>query len=213
MSENLYKTDTNAVLRFFEQPEKNNFASEQAGKPIFDTVLKAEVITPGQSASTLEVEIERVFSKFAGSKTPPRRSRYYDKYKAQVEAYRSDSGEYVDSGTPVRSWAQIDRGTAETLAAQGIYTVEALAGISDTALGNLGTGARTLREQAKSFLLSREFGVPSAQTSAENVALKEENTRLAEENATLKAQISALQAAAEATPKVQTKKTPAQNTI
>lgn len=202
MSENLYKTDTNAVLRFFEQPEKNNFASEQAGKPIFDTVLKAEVITPGQSASTLEVEIERTFSKFGKDKPPaPRRTRYYDKYKAQVEAYRTDSGDYVDDGTPVKSWQQIDRGTAETLCAQGIHTVEALASISDSALGNLGTGARTLREQAKAFLLSREFGIPAAQTSAENATLKEENTRLTDEVASLKAQIAVYEAAAAKTDK------------
>lgn len=201
MSNNkLYKTDTNAVLRFYEMPDKNNFASERAGKPVFDTVLMAEIITPGQSASTLEVEIERVFTPIDGSENRKvRRSKYYDKYQAQVEAHKNETGEYVDDGMPIRNWAQIDRGLAETLAAQGIYTVEALAGISDTALTSVGLGARTLRDQAKAYLVSREFGIPSSQMAAENATLAEENKRQAEEIAQLKLQLSQYEAAASAT--------------
>lgn len=207
MAHKLYKTDTNAVLRFYEQAAKNNFSSEQAGKPVFDTVLMAEIITPGQSASTLEVEIERTITPLSGDKKTVRRTKYYDKYQKQVEAHKNDTGEYADDGMPIRSWAQIDRGTAETLAAQGIYTVEALANISDTALSNIGLGARQLRDQAKAYVLSREFGIPSSQMASENSTLREENERLTKENEELKAE---LKKAAEAKPAKATKAASAQ---
>lgn len=182
MNPRLYKTDSNAVLRFYEQPSKNNFASEAQGKPVYDTVLMAEIITPGQASSTLEVELERVFS-WKPEDAPDRvkRTRDYAKYHAQIEAYRNETGEFVDDGMPIRNWAQIDRGTAETLAAQGIHTVEALAGISDGNLSNLGTGARMLRDKAQAYITSREFGIPTAQMTSDNEKFKQENAMLREQ--------------------------------
>ena len=198
MSEHLYKTDTNAVLRFFETADKNNFWSERAGKPVFDTVLMAEVITPGQAASTLTVEIERTFNEAAGlnedGSRKVRHTNHYTKFQKQVEAYKSDSGEYIDDGTPLKSWAQIDRGTAETFIAQGIHTVEGLASVSDGVLHNLGMGARTLREQAKAFLTARQFGMPTAQQAAEQVRLETRVAELEAENASLKEALAQAQA-------------------
>lgn len=176
MSDNLYKTDTNAVVRFYEQADKNNFLSEQEGHPVFDTVLMAEVITPGLSAGTLEVEIERVFNEAAGlgpkGERKIRRTSHYKRFNAQVEAYKTDSGEYIDDGTPIKSWPQIDTGTAQTLISRGIFTVEALASVADSALGSLGIGGRSLRDKANAFIVSRQFGIPTAQQSAENTKLK-----------------------------------------
>lgn len=177
----MYKTETNAVLRFFEEAPKNNFLSEQEGKPIFDTALMCEVITPGQAASTLTLELERTLNSVAGldedGKRKVKRTGHFKRFEAQVKAYRTDSGEFIDDGTPIGSWAQIDKGTAETLKSQGIFTVEALASVSDGSLGNLGTGARTMRDQAASFLTSRQFGLPDAQNSA---ALSKATSEIAE---------------------------------
>lgn len=187
MSEHLYKTDTGVVLRFYESPELNNFLSGKSGTPVYDTVLSAEVIVPGQAASTLSVEIERVFAQTDGAEKRVRRSSYYDLYKAQVEAYKNDTGEFIVDGTPIKSWSNIDAGTAQTLIAQGVYTVEALAGISDAALGNIGLFGRTLREQAKAYLVSREFGIPSAQMASQIADLQTENENLKAEIEALKA--------------------------
>ncbi len=189
--DHLYKTDTNAVIRFYEEPSQNNFLSEKRGKPVYDTVIMAEIIVPGQSASTLCVEVERVLHEEFGldgnGERQIIRSRYYEKYEAQVEAFKKDTGQHAIDGTPIRSWAQIDAGTAQTLIAQGIFTIEALASVSDSALTNIGLFARTLREQAKAYLTAREFGVPSAQMASELAELKEQVATLMAENAALKA--------------------------
>lgn len=196
----LYKTDTNAVVRFYETALKNNFQSEKAGKPVFDTAVMAEVITPGQSASTLEVIIERKLTVPDNDGKEVIRTRYYHQFQKQYEAFKADSDQYSDTGMPIRNWAQIDRGTAETLAAQGVHTVEALASVSDSALQNLGTGARSLREKAQQYILSREFGVPSAQLSAEVTLLKEEVERLTTELSAANTKIAEMEAAASAKP-------------
>ena len=196
----LYKTDTNAVLRFYETAIKNNFQSQLAGKPVFDTAVMAEVITPGQSASTLEVVIERKFTVPNADGQEYMRSPHYYKFQKQYEAFKADSDDHSDTGMPIRNWAQIDRGTAETLAAQGVHTVEALASVADSALQNLGVGARTLREQAQQYILSREFGVPSAQLSAEVTTLKEEVERLTAELKAANTKIAEMEAADNAKP-------------
>lgn len=201
MSEQLYKTDTNAVLRFYEEASKNNFLSERNGYPVYDTVLMVEVITPGQTATNLTVEVERVLNEAAGldedGKRKVKRSSHYNRYKSQIEAFKGDTGEHLDNGTPITSWAMVDKGTAQTLKANGIHTIEAFASVSDSALQNLGTGARTLRDQAKSWLNSRQFGVPDAQNTAELNKLREENAALKEEVASLKAALNAYKAEGE----------------
>lgn len=182
MNNNLYKTESNTVLRFYEDAVKNNFLSEKEGKPVYDTVLMAEVITPGQAASTLTVEVERTLNAAAGvdenGNRKVKRTGHYPRYQKQIEAFKgNDEHGVVDDGTPIGTWAMIDKGTAETLRAANIFTVEALASVADSALMNLGTGARTLRDQAKSWMTARTFGVPDAQNTA---ALNKAQTRIAE---------------------------------
>lgn len=191
MTEQLFKTDDgNAVLRFFEEAPKNNFLSEQQGVPIFDTALMCEVITPGQNASTLTIELERTLNSVAGldedGKRKVKRTGQYKRFEKQIEAYKGKTGEYVDDGTPIQTWAQIDRGQAMTLKALGIHTVEALASVADSALQNLGHGGRTLRDQAVSYLTSRQFGLPDAQNTAKLTKLEQENELLKQELAELK---------------------------
>lgn len=192
MSEQFYKTETNAVLRFYEEAGKNNFLSEKEGRPIYDSVLMCEVITPGQTASTLAVEIERTLNEAAGldesGNRKVKRSGHYAKYQKQVEAYKGATGEYLEDGTPIEQWAQVDRGQAQTLRQNGIRTIEALASVPDSALDRLGLGGRMLRDKAKSYLTSRMFGAPDAQNTA---ALIQAQSRIGE----LEAEVAELKSA------------------
>lgn len=180
----LFRAEDNTALRFYTRPEKNNFQSEQHGREIFDTVLCVQVITPGSTQQMPEFVCERVFCEEAG--LPPRQTEYYRRYQKQVEAFKANTGEYAVNGTPLSAWAQIDAGTVATLKAVGIQTVEQLAEVQDGHLLNLGIGGRTLRERAKQWITSREFGIPSAQSASEVVALREEVQRLQAENAQLR---------------------------
>jgi hypothetical protein len=179
----LYRADDGAVLRFQHKPRKNNFLSEQKGVPIFDTGLYVEVITPGSSESQPEFLVELTFSEEAGlNPDNSRKTKTYDphwtRFKTQIADFKSKSGATLVSGMPLSEWAQIDAGTVATLRAQNIVTVEQLAALQDNHLQNLGTGGRTLREQAKQFLQSRTFGLPSAQAANRITELEQENAGL-----------------------------------
>jgi hypothetical protein len=189
MSENLYKGPDGSALRFFERAVKNQFQSEQHGRPIFDTGLFVEVITPGSNESVPEFQVQLALSPEAGGGV--KKSAYYEKYSAQIEAFKASSGEFLQQGMPLSQWPQIAVGTVETLRAVGIHTVEQLAGVSDGNLMNLGTGGRTLREQAIQYLNAQQFGVPTAQAGAQLSAAQERIAQLEAENADLRAHLAA----------------------
>lgn len=169
------------ILRFFHEPAKNEGASINAGRAIFDTVLFVDVIAPGQQASTPRFEIERVFSevsmKALGLSDNTKRSYKYKEYQEQIEKFKRN--EEVDlGGTPLKFWPRIDRGLAATLAAVNIYTVEALANLSDANMDNVGLGARELREQAKAWLANAAGTADLSQLTNKVSEQTTENTRL-----------------------------------
>lgn len=202
MDQSIFKAEGNSAVRFYHEAVRNNFLSERHGRPIFDNVLFAEIITPGSASSTPIIEIERTLSAEASPEGAERQvivnTEAYSRFREQVEAFKAQNGEGTLDGTPLHHWPQIDVGTAATFRALGIITVEQLAEVSDGNLSNLGTGARMLREQARSFIASRQFGVPTAQMTAENVNLRTENERLIRELAEANETIARLSLAANA---------------
>ncbi len=182
----IFKSPDGAALRFFEEPVKNNFQSEKHGRPLFDNMLYVEVITPGSNESIPRFEVERTYCPEVGKGDGPNkriveRTAYYDRFKEAVEKYKSEDAGAVVDGTPLDQWPLIDKGTAQGYKALGIWTVEMLSGISDGNLGNLGIGGQVMREQAKQWLISRQFGVPSAQLAADKANLEQEVARLTRE--------------------------------
>lgn len=194
-SDQLYRTDKGVALRFFYEPSRNNFLSEKAGRSVFDTSLVVEVITPGSTESMPRFEVERTLAEEAGKGADGgrivKRGTKYEEYAPQIEAFKKQNGEYADEGTPITQWGNVDVGTAASLKAVGIHTVEMLAAVSDGNLMHLGTGGRTLRDQAIAFLNTRQFGVPSAQMAAETASLRNENERLKAQIADLEAKLAA----------------------
>lgn len=181
-SDQIYQGGDGTALRFFTAPVKNNFQSEKNGRPIFDTALYVEVMTPGSTESIPQFEVERTYCVEAGvdahGNRLVERSPKYAQYEPQVEAFKRQTGDHLAAGTPINQWAQIDVGTAASLKAAGIHTVEMLAGVSDTSLGNLGVGGRVMRDQARAFIQTQQFGVPTAAMAAESANLRDENIRL-----------------------------------
>lgn len=184
----LFRGNHGEALRFFTRALKNNFLSEKNGRPIFDTGLFVEIITPGSTASVPEKLIERTISE--GPNKGTHQTADYARFKAQVDAYKANTGEYAQDGMPITEWPQVDTGTAHTLRAQGIHTVEQLAQVADGNLQNLGTGAMHLRDKAKAYITARQFGIPVAQQTAENNELRAELARVTNERDTLLAQLA-----------------------
>lgn len=180
-TEGMVKGPEGTILRFFYDTARNEIASAAEGRPIFDSVLMVDVITPGQKASTPRFEIERVWAEQSiralNLTEPSRKSFRYDGFREQIEKFKADEKAVDMAGTPLKQWPRIDRALAATLAAVNVYTVEQLAGISDQNLTYLGMGGRELREAARAFLQASDTA------NAERLAgvaetLLQENERL-----------------------------------
>lgn len=145
-----------SLLRFGYSAEKNERASVMNGRAIFDTILWAEVVTPGQKSSTPRYELERVWSQQSkqalGLTEDSKRSFKYNEFREQVEKFKKMEEMSDMGGTPLSAWPRIDRALLATLQSLNIYTVEHLANLSDTNIQTIGMGAMELREQARAFL-------------------------------------------------------------
>lgn len=206
-SNGLYRAADGAALRFFEQADKNNFQTERNGRPIYDTVLFVEVITPASKESSPVIELERKFCAESGIEAPMR-SAQYDKYNAQIAAFRGgiESGDH--RGTPLTAWPAIDVAMAATLAEARVYTVDALALVPDAQLPMLGNGGRSLRERAQQFLNAAGGNAQGEAMAAEIVALKDAVMLRDQNIAQLSALLAAANAAAQAAPASQAGATP-----
>lgn len=195
MDDRIFKAPDGNALRFFEEAIKNNFQSEAHGRPLFDNMVYVEVMTPGSNESIPRFEVERTYCPEAGKGKGPygrmvERTQYYERYKQAFEQYRAEEDGIGVEGTPLDQWSLLDKGTAASFKALGIFSVEMLANVADGNLGNLGTGGMTLREQARQHLQSRQFGIPTAQLAAEKSHLEAEVTRLTRELADANATIT-----------------------
>lgn len=180
-TEGMVKGPEGTILRFFYDTARNEAATQAEGRPIFDSVLFVDVITPGQKSSTPRFEIERVWAeqsiKALNLKDTSRKSFRYDAFREQIEKFKSDEKATDMAGTPLKQWPRIDRALAATMAAVNVYTVEQLAGISDQNLTYLGMGGRELREAARAFLQASDTA--QAERLAGTVeTLRAENERL-----------------------------------
>lgn len=192
MSQQLFRAEDNTALRFFTRAVKNNFRSEQEGRPIFDNGLYVEIITPGQNESVPEMLVERTFAGVKGEKDRKvERTAYYTRFQKQVEAFKANTGELTLDGTPLAKWPMIDAGTAATLRGMNVSTVEQLAEVTDGVLQNLGIGGRSLRDQAKSYIGAQDSGADSMKHGAEIATLKDEVKRLTAENDELRTALAA----------------------
>lgn len=163
------------VIGFEWTTLKNAYASEQAGRPIFDKVLMFSIRSPGQKYSEVRYEAIREFSDGRIKKD----AAIFAKYGPEIKRFL-DVGENVEmAGTPLTEVPWVDSRLALELKLMGVHTIDMLAELSDSSLQKIGPGARALQEKAKAFLKM------AADTA--------EATRYASENLDLRNQISDLQ--------------------
>lgn len=171
-----------SLVTFWETTAKNEFISKIDGRPIFDTVLMGEIRNPGDKMTIFSFEIERRIAasqvdpvKYPGSikyRVDNRSERWRDVLGLQLEAWEKKREAQDMSGTPLESWPRLDVATIASLRASGVYSIEALASVTDNNLGSLGLNGRTLREQAKNFLEAARGSAPIERLTAENESLK-----------------------------------------
>lgn len=141
------------------------------GQPEFFDAPFIRVEDPGQSKWAIRDGLAWI-----DDQNPNSDSRRYPK---QWEAYKSGRAA-EEAGTPLADWPAIVRGHVEALRARGIYTVEQLATLPDSATQF--HGALDLRAKAQKWLEARSAAAPAADIEAlrrEMDELKAANAKLA----------------------------------
>lgn len=176
-------------MEFDTQPEKGSVSprfyvraiedvpeSRKAGRPIFKDVEYVDVIIPGDKLTMPSFKV-----------TDEHRKRWPQHYKAFKEGQTDPV-----VGTPLKEWPALTTSQVEELKAIRIYTVEALADLSDQGLQNVGLGARSLQAKAKAFLEQAKGSANVQRYAEENEKLKVEMSRQAELIKELAAEVKAL---------------------
>lgn len=137
--------------------------------------------------------IEFFADEFIARKEKESRDGRYDmawvkEFRAGLEMFR-DGKEIPRHGTPLLTWDRILKARRETLSRR-FPTVEDLAAVPDSSLGEIGLDGRVLRDMAKGDIQAKKDLSPVVKELAES---KEETRRLQEQLATLSARFDAME--------------------
>jgi len=182
--------DENLYVEFYSKPVKQEFASQEAGRPIFEDVVYVKIHTPSDQLTIIDT-IARDDHK---ARFPKHWAHFMNKHANDVKMV----------GTPVTEWPLLTSAQAEELKALKFYTVELLANANDQQLQKLGMVAGSsgyaLRDKAKAFLSLADDSAEVAKREQELAQLREENAKIKEETdkklAEMQAQMQALLAIA-----------------
>lgn len=142
--------------QFFLMAVKDETKSLATGRPAHREIEMVQIIIPGDKHNIVERRVRE-----------PDKIRWHRQY----DAFKKGQEQAAD-GTRLEDWPVLNRAQILDLKSQNIFTVEAVAGLSDGQLGAIGMGARQLRRHAQAFLETCERGRVPAQLVAENEALK-----------------------------------------
>jgi hypothetical protein len=160
--------DENLYAEFYIKPVKQNFASEEAGRPIFADVVYVKIMTPSDQLTQIDtIAREDHKARF------PRQWMHFQNKQAGVQQV---------VGTPVGEWPQLTASASEELRALKFFTVELIANANDSQLQKIGMIAgmspHSLRDKARAFLNLANDSAEEAKREAELKALRDENEKI-----------------------------------
>lgn len=160
--------DENLYAEFYIKPVKQNFASEEAGRPIFSDVVYVKIMTPSDQLS----QIDTIAREDHKARFPRQWAHFQNRQAGQQQVV----------GTPVGEWPQLTASAAEELRALRFYTVELIANANDSQLQKIGMIAgmspHSLRDKALAFLNLANDSAEEAKREAELQALRDENEKI-----------------------------------
>lgn len=171
-------TDAGLYVEFYVEAIEDPEETIKQGRPIFKDVEMTSIRIIGDQKTHV---VRPVDLKGSGS-APPDNIRW----PHQWAAFKNKQI-VTQVGTPITEWPPVSKSQAMNLKALNIHTVEALAQVSDTNLGNIGIGARDLRDKAIAFL-------DQAKDGSGIVKLQEENKELRTKIEALQNQMAAFMA-------------------
>jgi hypothetical protein len=157
--------DRKLFAEFYLESVYQEFESKKQGRPVFKDVAFIRIRTPGVNGSTVERPVR---TEFDGTAPPDP-----DRFPRQWKAFENKQ-EQVQDGTRIEEWPPLRKSQVMELKAQGVHTVEHIAGMTDNNLGVLGLDGRRLRDMAKAYLEKSAEGATVSKLSAENQDLRSE---------------------------------------
>lgn len=127
------------IPRFHMEAVEDPVATAREGRPIYFQQERVQYIQPGNPNSPVQVVSEAD------------RQRWPEHYKA----FKAGE-EWATEGTPLEQWPFLRKVNVLELKAQGIFTVEQCASLSDLACQNMGMGGLAIRDAAKAYLSDAE---------------------------------------------------------
>lgn len=158
-----------AIPRFHKQAVKNNWRSDQEGKPVYDSKDYVMILVPGDRLTVVDRQVTDA--------DKARWPRYWAAYEKGQE--------FTVEGTPLEQWTLIDIGMVETLKYFNVRSVEQIAKMTDAQVQRVGMGMSELRQKAKVWCAQADENKGVSQVVAENVRLGKELEQLKEQMATL----------------------------
>lgn len=159
--------DESGVLAVFHnRPVQDERASQIEGRPVFKSEAYVKILIPGDARA---IQIERL------------NEGHKRRWPKVWEAFQAKQTGVVD-GTPIEQWPLLTAVQVATLRAQGIVTVEQLAGVTDSRL-TMGL-PRDLRTRAQQWLQG---------PSETEKALRRENAEMKEQIQSMSARLDLLQ--------------------
>lgn len=145
------------IVSFEDRAVRNEFRSEQEGRPIFESRVYIRKVPPGDKL----VEVHR-----------PATKRDFLQYPAQYEAYQKKSATPIH-GTPLEAWSALATNQVFELKAMNIFTVEQLAELPD-GYGQKFMGFQAFKQKALAFLQAAKGQVEFERMQAELKSKDEE---------------------------------------
>jgi hypothetical protein len=163
-----YGTDDGMIVEFFEEPLYMEYLSKSLGHPIYRMNIMTRIMQPGNRNTVWVHQTKGITYEMV---VDPQSGEYHTDWDILEVCDNGDvpeptkypkawarfmkKGISADTGHPIEQWGIITRSYAESLKAQNIHTVEALAGLTDQAAQTI-MGAVKYRDQAKAYLDERE---------------------------------------------------------
>lgn len=150
--------DSGLLVEFYNHPTRLGAESEKAGREVYKDVPYIRIRFPGDRNRMTERKVQ---------------DKDKSRFPIQWAAFENQE-KVVEEGTPIDEWPPASRSFAMMCKSINIFTVENLAAVSDSSLENLGTGGRTFRDKARSWLEEAADGAEAMKLHKENEDLRED---------------------------------------
>lgn len=173
--------DSRLAVKFYKRAVKQEYESNEAGRPIFKDFDFVRIMIAGDSLTEIDT--------YAQESHKQRFPRQWLQYQAS-----QDSSSEIH-GTPIEQWPLISQSQAQELRAIKFLTVESVANASDLQLQRIGMIAgmspHAFRDKAKTFLNLAEETAEASKRAEEINQLKQELAQKEAETAKIKAETDA----------------------